>query len=227
MDDFVTVLTVSYPQQLWIIKSRLEAEGIVCFAKDELTVQSNNLWSNAVGGVKLQVQREDVDRALEILTELGYRKEESGESEDLLTRIDKRTLSIPLLGILKVTTRIYTVAIIATVLITAISYIIIKPSKENVLTSKMWLLDNIYYNNKPIIVDSLAEAPVSFSDNNSILFEGVNRKMISGKWKINGDVMELHSDTLMNILNGSYKIDMSERELTLKSATTTIVAHRN
>ena len=67
MSKWVTVLTVGLPQHMWVIRTRLESEGIECFAKDELTVQSDNLYSNAVGGVKLQVQEDDVPRAIEIL----------------------------------------------------------------------------------------------------------------------------------------------------------------
>src|ERR1700761_5818859 len=89
MDTFVTVLTVQYPQQLWIIKGKLESEDIRCFVKDELTVQSYNLYSNAIGGVKLQVLQEDVERAREILTELGYIKDEPIKP-DLLTQIEKK-----------------------------------------------------------------------------------------------------------------------------------------
>lgn len=90
MSKWVTVLTVSYPQQLWIIRTKLESEGIECFIKDELTVQSYNLYSNAVGGVKLQVLDEDVERSRAILTELGYINEETVEV-DLLTKIDAKT----------------------------------------------------------------------------------------------------------------------------------------
>jgi hypothetical protein len=68
MSAWVTVLTVSYPQQLWVIRTKLESEGVQCFVKNELTVQAYNFYSNAIGGVKLQVFQEDVERAREILT---------------------------------------------------------------------------------------------------------------------------------------------------------------
>lgn len=51
------------------MRGRLGAEGIECFLKDELTVAANPFLSNAVGGVKLQVRGEDVERATAILNE--------------------------------------------------------------------------------------------------------------------------------------------------------------
>lgn len=50
-----------------IDKAKLEAAGIKCFTKDEYTAQVHNFYSNAIGGVKLQVLTEDVDEAKNIL----------------------------------------------------------------------------------------------------------------------------------------------------------------
>lgn len=126
MDTFVTVLTVQYPQQLWIIKGRLESEGIPCFVKDELTVQAYNLYSNAVGGVKLQVQQQDVVKAVEILTELGYIRDEPVKP-DLLTLIDVKTSNLPFLKEVNVVNRIIILTIAVAFLITAAAYFIYKP----------------------------------------------------------------------------------------------------
>lgn len=65
--ELVTIATFSYPTEAWIPKTRLEAEGIWSFVADADTVMMNWLYSNAIGGVKLQVRAEDVDRAVEIL----------------------------------------------------------------------------------------------------------------------------------------------------------------
>ena len=68
MDDkLITVLTVTYPHELAIIRGRLESEGIECFVQDELTVQVNPFYSNAIGGIKLQVRESNYDEAVEIL----------------------------------------------------------------------------------------------------------------------------------------------------------------
>lgn len=64
------------PHELVILRARLESEDIECFVNDEYTVQVYNFYSQAVGGVKLQVYSRDVERALPILTDMGYYKEE-------------------------------------------------------------------------------------------------------------------------------------------------------
>ena len=54
-----------------VVRSRLEFEGITCFVKDELTIQVDNFYSNAVGGLELQVRVEDQENALLVLKEMG------------------------------------------------------------------------------------------------------------------------------------------------------------
>jgi hypothetical protein len=50
-----------------IAMGRLEAEGIEAWLADEHLVQTDWLYSIAVGGIKLQVSPEHAQRALEIL----------------------------------------------------------------------------------------------------------------------------------------------------------------
>jgi hypothetical protein len=63
MNEFVTIRTFTYPHDAFIIKTRLEDEGIECFLKDELTIQADNFLINALGGVKLQVRQSDYAKA--------------------------------------------------------------------------------------------------------------------------------------------------------------------
>jgi len=69
MSKLVTIRTFTYPHEAAIIRSRLESEGIVCFLRDELTIQVHNFYSNAIGGIKLEVLATDAERALVILEE--------------------------------------------------------------------------------------------------------------------------------------------------------------
>jgi transposase-like protein len=48
----------------------LESQGIEVFLRDNHTVESNPLYSNAVGGVKLFVKTEDYQTAKQILDEV-------------------------------------------------------------------------------------------------------------------------------------------------------------
>lgn len=47
--------------------------------KDELTAQVNNFYSNAIGGVKLQVRESDFENGLAILKKSGYINDENTE----------------------------------------------------------------------------------------------------------------------------------------------------
>lgn len=67
MEQFITIKTFTYPHEAYVIRGKLESEGIQTFLKDEMTVQVHNFYSNAIGGVKLQVLSPDVERALSII----------------------------------------------------------------------------------------------------------------------------------------------------------------
>ncbi|MBU0494185.1 MAG: hypothetical protein KKA73_24265 [Chloroflexi bacterium] len=66
-DRLITIAAFSHQAEAHIPQARLEAEGIWSFIADRETVGANWLYSNAVGGVKLQVRDTDLDRAIEIL----------------------------------------------------------------------------------------------------------------------------------------------------------------
>ena len=63
----ITIATFSQAIEAHVSKTKLESEGIECFIADENIVNMNWFYSNAVGGVKLQVKEADVKRAIEIL----------------------------------------------------------------------------------------------------------------------------------------------------------------
>jgi hypothetical protein len=72
LENWITIRTFNLPTDAVVIRARLEAEGIECFLKNELTVQVNPFYSNAVGGVQLQVKESDFVNAVAILREGGY-----------------------------------------------------------------------------------------------------------------------------------------------------------
>lgn len=68
--EFYTIGAFSYPADVQIIKGKLESEGISVFLKDENTLNSDPLLSDAIGGVKLQVYNTDKERAIAIYDEI-------------------------------------------------------------------------------------------------------------------------------------------------------------
>ncbi|MGB1270220.1 MAG: DUF2007 domain-containing protein [Flavobacteriaceae bacterium] len=68
MDDSLTTIAVfQYSSEALIIKGKLESENIRVFLADEYTVDTDPLVSNAIGGVKLQVNTKQVAVAKTII----------------------------------------------------------------------------------------------------------------------------------------------------------------
>lgn len=60
-----------YSSEAYIYKGKLESEGIEVFIRDNHTVDSDPLVSNAIGGVKLFVRQNDYEKAEIILSEIS------------------------------------------------------------------------------------------------------------------------------------------------------------
>jgi hypothetical protein len=97
-DNFITVLTFTYPSEALIVRGRLESEGITCFVQDELTTQVAPFYSNALGGVKVQVMESDLQRAVKILKEAGYITDEDLQPDKEMTRLYKILSKIPIIN---------------------------------------------------------------------------------------------------------------------------------
>lgn len=70
--NYTTVFTCTYPHEVLTPRALLEANEIDVFVRDELTVGANPFYSNAIGGIKIQVPEKDYQRAIELLIEKGY-----------------------------------------------------------------------------------------------------------------------------------------------------------
>lgn len=57
MNNWETLITFTYPHEAHMAMGFLESEGIRTIIRDEMTVQVQNFYSNAIGGVKLLVQQ--------------------------------------------------------------------------------------------------------------------------------------------------------------------------
>jgi len=98
MNNWITIISFTYPHEAHLVKGKLESEGIEVMIKDELTVQVINFYSNAIGGVKLLVKDSDYDKAYQVLIESGYIKEKITTPNKYWTRFDKLTSNLPLIG---------------------------------------------------------------------------------------------------------------------------------
>ena len=66
-EELITIANFSHPTEADPVVAWLESEGIACFVTNEHTVTMNWLYSNAIGGVGVQVKAADAERANEIL----------------------------------------------------------------------------------------------------------------------------------------------------------------
>ena len=65
--EIVTIRTFDNYFLANILLTRLRDSGVQCYLKDEYTVTIDPLLSNAIGGIKLIVRKEDAPGALEML----------------------------------------------------------------------------------------------------------------------------------------------------------------
>ena len=119
-NTFTTIATYQYSSEAQIIKGRLLSEGIEAFLADAVTIDTDPLVSNAIGGVKLKVPTQDVTQAKEILQSISsYSLDDTGEpvncpncdstETNLFTTIsDFRSLGAFLIGFLFGTLPFYT-----------------------------------------------------------------------------------------------------------------------
>lgn len=64
-----TVARYSFPYEAQIARAKLESLGVPAFVADENTINMQWLYSDAMGGVRLQVPSAFVDQALSLLNE--------------------------------------------------------------------------------------------------------------------------------------------------------------
>lgn len=122
MVNWITVATFTYPTELSLVRSYLEAEEIEFNVKDELAVQADNFLSNAIGGVKLQVQEKDLERVKEIVVEFGYTPEQDFVASPFWTKFDEITSKIPFMRMLKVEVRFTVLAAVLLLFIVTFIY---------------------------------------------------------------------------------------------------------
>jgi hypothetical protein len=77
-----TIATYSFPYEAQIAWAKLDSEGIPAFVADEQTINMQWLYSNAMGGVRLQVPEVYVQQAIELLAEDSSEVVEQDQGND-------------------------------------------------------------------------------------------------------------------------------------------------
>ena len=71
MEDFQTIAVFNYPHEIVILKHRLEQEGIHYYFQNETTLSVAPMYTNAIGGIKLQIHLNDFEAVQKILDDLN------------------------------------------------------------------------------------------------------------------------------------------------------------
>ena len=77
--EFIILQSFNNYMDAHLLMSRLESEEIECWLQDENTVTINPILTNAVGGIKLLVKKEDFVRARDIFREVERNRHEAVE----------------------------------------------------------------------------------------------------------------------------------------------------
>lgn len=67
--ELITIKTFDNSIEAHLLKSKLESENIMCFLFDENIVGLNPLYNITVGGIKLKINRWDIEKATQIINE--------------------------------------------------------------------------------------------------------------------------------------------------------------
>ncbi len=81
--ELVTVRTFDNSIQAHLLKSKLESEGITCYLFDENIVGLNPLYNITIGGIKLKINKFDMDKASLIIQELDQSELTNDQGESL------------------------------------------------------------------------------------------------------------------------------------------------
>lgn len=72
MPKMITVLTVNLPHELALPKGLLEEKGIPYTVENEHTVGMHHFYSQALGGIKLNVPAEQFEEVRQLFIDMGY-----------------------------------------------------------------------------------------------------------------------------------------------------------
>lgn len=87
-EELVTIKTFFYDTDTLLYEPQFQNAEIFYFLKDQKTVAVDPLVSNAIGGIKLQVRKEDVEKAMVLVEEIEKNRAQS-ESERIIAIDDK------------------------------------------------------------------------------------------------------------------------------------------
>ena len=233
MKDYVTIASFTYPSDLYVIRSRLEAEGIDTYLKDEWIVNVHNFYSLAVGGIKLQVSEADKEMAIAILKEEGYLKDRDFLPNPFWVKLKNWTASIPFLKKVRFELRFIMIAVILSAIPLIPTILLLMPEVKLNLTGNAWCLQYVSYKGQQygprttgltLIGNDDCTEILLFRETGRFNMPGFYTGRFNGRWE-RPDKYRLkitNVDTFEHIFEGSYEIDVTDQGFVLYSDDTEI-----
>ena len=226
----ITIASYVSDAELAVAKGRLEAEGITCYVQDEYTTQVYNLTAYSIGGVKLQVAKEDAAKAIEILREYDLLPIEEPVNRELrvVDFLERITSKVPFLNTFSLGKRISYLFLSAILLFVIFFFVAQQKSDFELIYNTAWCVeeavvgDEVWTPNtteeSQIIIYGECHEKAYFYRSGNFKLPGFGSPAIKGKWWMGDGVIEISElDTLGDVLNGRYTFDVSGSSLTLYS----------
>jgi hypothetical protein len=132
MPSLVTLKSFLYTHEAGVARALLDSHGIATYLLNEHTVQAISLYSTALGGVHLQVSKEDAAKAFEILKENGMIEENHLQEDSKLivginnwvAHTNNWTSKLPFIKNFNDSNRLFMVAILFLILLSVLIYVI-------------------------------------------------------------------------------------------------------
>lgn len=232
MDNFIPLLSVSQASELAVLRARLEFENIHFRIRDELTTQIQPFYSNAIGGIKLEVIEADYNRALEIIADAGFKVPEEPKIPAIMERIGKFTSRIPLLKKLSLELRfLLSIALIILAILGSVYlaiYLVNLPTRMERLTGQTWCIDRLLVDGKKSLFSNqgLCNAELLLHEDGSVYLNQPEGMSLLGQWQTEGDSLFIYNfDSHGDIFNGRYYYELETEALILNSEHTAMICH--
>lgn len=240
MEPWVTVAVFMLPSELAVARGLLESEGFTCRTQDEFTVQVHNLYSQAIGGVKLQVQEEEAERAKALLREGGFLHDAPDPQEGRTwLRFVAWSDQVPLLRRLElpIARAMLLVTLVLLVVITPIA-LASRPTVAELLMGNHWCVIAVRHDGVALQPGSIAssqgyftfqplgsdcEETIWFGSRSDVRLPGFGTPPQHGQWIVDRGHLWLHEiDDLNGIYKGPFSVSLKKDQLVLRSDRTVI-----
>lgn len=230
LTDPVLVATFTLPARAVTAVAMMESEGIRCETKDLLTIESDHLLSQAVGGVKVFVNRTDYEKALQLLIAAEFispEKETDGRSNSFWQSDQFRKTAKIFLIVLMVLIALVVVGLVGLVIAD-------RPSLSMSLLNNhrcpdyMEHVENLYL---PATSQSGGPIPLrpslncaeemEFDNNGILLIPRFGHRAIHARWAVTDNKLVIsEADTLADWIERAYEIEMGRHTVYLAAENT-------